>query len=60
MLVFGTNSTVKDLLKKIKSDSLYSVKIIGENGEIIKNFSSVKVLKILSEENIYSKLEKIV
>ncbi|MBO4962755.1 MAG: site-2 protease family protein [Clostridia bacterium] len=60
VLVFGKNSTVKDLLKKVKADSLYSVKVIGENGEIIKTFSSVKVLKILSEENIYSKLEKIV
>ena len=59
LLVFSKNSTVKDLLKKIKSDTLYSVKVVGENGEIIKTFSSLKVLKILSEENIYSKLEKI-
>ena len=59
MLVFRKNSTVKDVLKKIKSDTLYSIKVVGDNGEVLKTFSCLKVLKILSEENIYSKLEKI-
>jgi len=56
MLIFSESAIVKDLLAKIKAENLYAVKIIDKSGNIVKNFSSRKVLKILSEENIYKKL----
>ncbi len=59
ILAFSENATVKDLLQRVKGESLYEVRVLDKGGRAKKSFSPQKVLDIISSEDIYKKLDSI-
>ena len=59
VLCFCENSTVKDLLQRVKGESLYEVRVLDSSGKTKKTFSPKRVLEIISSCDIYQKLDSI-
>ena len=57
ILSFSEEATVKDLLARIKGESLYEVRILDKNGRTKKIISPKEVLQILSSKTPYQKIE---
>lgn len=59
IIAVSEKTTVKQLLKKIDGEYLYEVRVLNGGGRTIKRFSPERVLEIVSEESIYTKLVKL-
>ncbi len=59
VIAFGENATVKDLIGRVKGESLYEVRVLDVSGKVKKTFSPKKVLEIISSADIYQKLDNI-